>query len=231
MLEVKGRVKMKISKRYFSVAFGFLCMLGLVGISVFEVRSSCVKTPPKKAAQSKSSPKRANEKSIVVPQGSNMSADRVDDGHEVTLKEALIIKGMKTLVPKYLPNGAKLEIVRAIPGPPQTKAVTVQQHYTMGDDWFDINAVAWPVKPDYGELGSPAKVLTVKGVRCFCGESLEDKGTNTFVEEHGRITRMVSTHGKDFRDIIFWKDGTQYYIGGFNVSRGDLKKMMASMLE
>lgn len=259
-------------KKYPLVVLGLACLLGLAGISIYEFRVSSTGKEANKNSQLKPTSKQSNGKSTVITGGGTFSPDAEDFGQEITLEEAVNIKGVKTLVPKYLPDGAKLDIVRVNRSSPIKDNVSVVQHYTMGDDWFYITAITRPEQPDYSEkakqpissgtryradrttetvpmktngiryktladgtqepvpVSSPAEALTVDGMACRYGETL-DKGFDNFVQDNGRVPRMVSTRGKDFRSVMFWRDGTEYYIGAFNLTKGELVKIMKSMLQ
>lgn len=78
-------------------------------------------------------------------------------------------------------------------------------------------------------VDSPS-TIEIAGTLAYYSENL-DKGLDTPVTENGRTPRTTTTKGRDFRLLIWWKDGTEYSIAGPNIPLAEMKKIAESMLQ
>lgn len=75
-----------------------------------------------------------------------------------------------------------------------------------------------------------ASAIEINGTWAYYSES-PDTGVDSPVTEYGRTPRETTTLGRDFRFLAFWKDGTDYSVGGPNIALDELKKIAESMLQ
>lgn len=236
-------------KAFIAVACLASVSIGLVGIAVTNISKS---SP---AASSKGLKNRSTEDKVAAYGYDAFSGPILE---EISLDEARKDSKVKVIVPKYLPAGAKLDVVRR-----NTEGIySITQNYDLGEEWIDVLASLKPTPPDYAKDANPITTAervkpdgTKESVTINSGLVIAEpqpdgtlepvgKDKHSLVSINGIQAHYVETKGigtvrmgkepkrvsmRDFAAITLWKDGMEYTIGGSNITRSELIKIAESL--